>query len=233
MLVPADQDDQPEQIRLAGQGAGTGRLRAPRFVPGRAHRIERHVRSLEVVLDQAQEGRRRREARQALHEARPRDHRRRAGRRRQHGRQPGPRPRRPEGPRRLDAQGQHPAGDRPGDRRRRRCGRDRERHVRGLRPGRRGDHGRGADRQPQPDRGGDPACLRAARRKPRRAGLGRLAVREPRRDPGGRRPLQRGRPDAGHRCGRGGRDRGRRPDQGHHRCQPISPPFARLSRTPG
>ena len=38
----------------------------------------RHVRSLQVVVDQAQEGRHRRQARQAVHEAGARDHRRRA-----------------------------------------------------------------------------------------------------------------------------------------------------------
>ena len=42
-----------------------------------------------MVIDQTQEGRRRRETRQALQQARPRDHGRRARRRRRHRRQPG------------------------------------------------------------------------------------------------------------------------------------------------
>ena len=57
-------------------------------------------------------------------------------------------------------------------------GRSRGRHVRGLRARRRGDPGRGADRQPQPHRLGDPPRVQQARREPRRARLGRLSVRQ-------------------------------------------------------
>ena len=94
-----------------------------------------YVRAFEVVVDQAQEGRRRRETRQALHQARAGDHRRRARRRRRPRRQPDAGDRDPEGARRLDAEGQHPAGDRPRHRRRRRRRRDRADHLRGLRAG--------------------------------------------------------------------------------------------------
>ena len=68
---------------------------------------------------------------------------------------------------------------------------DRAGRLRGLRPRRRRDPGRGADRQPQPHRRRGPPRLRQGRRQPRRAGLGRLAVREEGRDPGRRRSATR------------------------------------------
>ena len=52
------------------------------------------------------------------------------------------------------------------------------RDVRGLRPRRRGDARRGADRQPQPHRRRGAPRVRQARRQPRRARLGRLPVRQ-------------------------------------------------------
>ena len=82
-----------------------------------ASRISAHGRSFEVGGDQAQEGDRRLAPRQALHQARARDHRRREGGRRRHRRQRRSRPGRPEGQGRLDAQGQHRARDRQGHRR--------------------------------------------------------------------------------------------------------------------
>ena len=86
-------------------------------------------------VDQAQEGDRRRAPRQALHEARARDHGGRARGRRRPRRQPRARARDPEGQGRLDAQGQHRARDRQGHRRGRRRRRARDRPLRGLRPG--------------------------------------------------------------------------------------------------
>ena len=88
--------------------------------------------------------------------------------------------RRPEGPRRLDAQGQHRARDRQGHRRGRRRRRDRDRPLRGLRPRRRRAADRGADRQPQPHRRRRAPPALQARRQPRRARLGRLPVRQAR-----------------------------------------------------
>ena len=82
----------------------------------------------------------------------------------------------------------------------------RGRHVRGLRPRRRGDAGRGADRQPQPHRLRGPPRVRQARRQPRRARLGRLPLRQEGRRGRRRREVLRGRPDA--RAGR--RRRGHR-----------------------
>ena len=57
---------------------------------------------------------------------------------------------------------------------------DRERPLRGLRPGRRGAARRGADRQPQPHRRRRAPHVHQARRQPRRARLGRLPVRQAR-----------------------------------------------------
>ena len=150
-------------------------------------RITDHGRSLQMGADQAQEGRRGRQARPALHEARARDHRRRARRRRRPRRQRRARQRDREGQEPAHAQGQHRARDRQGHGRRRRRGRDRGGHLRGLRPRRRGDPGRVPDRQPQPHGGGDPPHVRPRRREPRRAGLGGVDVREEGRAAGGRR----------------------------------------------
>ena len=111
-------------------------------------------------------------------------------------RQPGPGDRGPEGARRLDAEGQHPAGDRPRHRRRRRRRGDRADRLRGLRARRRGDPGRGADRQPQPHQ-----RRRSATPSPSTT----AASASPARSPGSSRngasivvdgePLRRGRPD--------------------------------------
>ena len=54
--------------------------------------------------------------------------------------------------------------------------------LRGLRAGRRGDHRRGADRQPQPHGGRGPLLLHQERRGAGRDRLGRLHVRPRRRD---------------------------------------------------
>ena len=69
--------------------------------------------------------------------------------------------------------------------------------LRGLRPGRRRDPGRGADRQPQPHRRRGPPRLRAGTAAAS-ASPGSVAwhLREARRDRRRRRALQRGRPDA-------------------------------------
>ena len=75
--------------------------------------------------------------------------------------------------------------------------------LRGLRPGRRRHHRRGADRQPQPHGRRRARRVHQVRRQPRRHGLGRAHVRARRRDRlSGERRL--GRRDAG------GGDRGRR-----------------------
>ena len=50
--------------------------------------------------------------------------------------------------------------------------------LRGLRAGRRRGHAAGADRQPQPHHGRDPAPLLQARREPRRVRLCRLPLQE-------------------------------------------------------
>ena len=72
-----------------------------------------HVRPLEVGVDQAQEGGHRRAPGPAVHEARPGDHGRRARGRGGPGGELHPCGGDREGARLLDAQGQHPAGDRP------------------------------------------------------------------------------------------------------------------------
>ena len=124
----------------------------------------------------------------------------------------------PEGPRRLDAQGQHRAGDRQGHRRGRRCRPDRDGALRGLRPGRRGAPDRGADRQPQPHRRRRPAPAEQERRQPGRAGLGLLPVRQAGRDRRRRPALRRGRPDAGDRRRRAGHLARRGRARGDHRA---------------
>ena len=99
------------------------------------------------------------------------------------------------------AQGQYRARHQEGDRRRRR--ELRRNPLRGLRPGRRRRHRRGADRQPQPRRLRHPLLLHQVRRQSRRNRLGRLHVR-PHRHHRIRRQRRLRRRDAG--C----RDRGRR-----------------------
>ena len=91
--------------------------------------------------------------------------------------------------------------------------------LRGLRARRRGDPGRGADRQPQPHDRRRAARLHQARRQPRRARLGRLDLRETRRRHRRRRPLRRGRRDRRDRRRRRGRQRGRRPAAGALRAE--------------
>ena len=87
------------------------------WAAGPARQNPRHGRSFQMGGDQAQEGDRRRPPRQALHEARARDHRRGEGGRRRRRGQPVARPGRAEGQGRLDAEGQHRARDRQGHRR--------------------------------------------------------------------------------------------------------------------
>ena len=120
-------------------------------------------------LDQAQEGRRRREARQALLEAGAGDDRRGEARA-----APIPRPTSrwqnaiEKARVLLDAEGQHRARDRERRRRgRRRARRSSRSSTRATARRRRGDR-RGADRQPQPHRGRCARSLHEARRQPRR-----------------------------------------------------------------
>ncbi len=166
---------------------GGGSARISRYPARRSH-----VRPQQVVSDQAAEGRQRREARRALHEADPRDH---------HGRSPGRGRHRCElpaadgrrqGPRQLDARRQHQARDRASLRRGSRRRAVRGDHLRGDRPGERGGDRRGDDGQPQSDRVGGAQHLHA----PRRDALdGGLAVRSARRH---QHPAQRTRPRRDH-----------------------------------
>ena len=98
------------------------------------------------------------------------------------------------------------------------------RPLRGLRPGRRGGAGRGADREPQPHgRRRAPRVLQE-RRQPRRAGLGGLPVRQEGHDRDRRRALLRRRPDG---RGRGGR-RGHLDRRGRLRGVTEPADFARV-----
>ena len=104
--------------------------------------------------------------------------------------------------RRQHARRQHQAGDRAGDRRRRRGGLRGDR-LRGLRPGRRRDPRRDRDGQPQPDRGRRPLAVHEGRRPARRLRRGGLAVRAARADHDpGERPGRRRRRAGGDRCRR-------------------------------
>ena len=146
--------------------------------------LGRDVRSFQMVHDQAPEGRQRRQARRHLHQGRPGDRRRGPDRRR--------RPRcattgsgwrsRRRAAVNMPAENIKRAIEQ-GDRRRR--GRAvRGDRLRGLRPGRRGDPGRGGHRQPQPDRGRGPLDVRQVGRPAGRHGRRRLAVRAARPDHG-------------------------------------------------
>ena len=142
-----------------------------------------------------------------------------------------PRNRGPEGAGLLDAQGQHPAGDRP-------------RHGRGGAAGeieRAVYEGYGLaaprsssrpHRQPQPH-GAD---VRHAFDK-HGGSLGEpgsvVDLRDPRRRPRRRRSVLGGRHDAGDRRGRRGRERGRRSAQAWFRRPGTCPPSARRSSRPG
>ena len=109
-------------------------------------------------------------------------------------------------------QGQYRARHQEGDRRRRR--ELRRGPLRGLWPGRRRRHRRGADRQPQPHRLECPLDLHQERRRAGRNRLGRLHVRPRRRDllPGqGRQRRQ----------GDGSGDRGRRRRRRERRGRPL------------
>ncbi|CAA9473252.1 MAG: Probable transcriptional regulatory protein YebC, partial [uncultured Solirubrobacteraceae bacterium] len=170
-------------------------------------------RAFQMGRDQAQEGDRRLPPRQALHQARTRDHGGGEGGRRRPEHERHARPRGAEGEGRLDAQGQHRARDRQGHRRGRRRRELGGRRLRGLRARRRRDAHRGDDRQPQPHGVGGPPHALQARRQPRRARLGRLPVRQARRHRHRRREVLRGRPHARRR----GRRRGHRP--GRHRLR--------------
>ena len=131
----------------------------------------------------------------------------------------------PEGPGRLDAQGQHRARDRQGHRRGRRRRRARGGPLRGLRPGRRRAARRGADRQPQPHR------LRVRHTFTKHGGNlgepGSVAYLFDKKgvDRRRRQALRRGRPDAGD---RGRRARTSRSTTTSSRSSP-SPPTCRRS----
>ena len=171
-----------------------------------------------MVDDQAQEGRRGQEARQALHQAVAGDHRRRQGGRPRPGRERLAGGRDRQGTVVLDAEGQHRAGRAARRRQRRGHRRVRRDHVRGLRPRGRRHHRGGADRQPQPHRRRRARDLQQAQRQPRHAGLGGVAVRAQGRGAGVVRPAGRGRDGAaGGRCRRRGRAAGRRCLAGDHR----------------
>ena len=163
---------------VPGPPAGAGGLTA-----SPAPRLAGHVRSLQVGVDQAQEGGRRRAPRPALHQARARDHRRRArGRWRprfQRRRWPTPSRRRatPRCPRTTSSARSPRAPARARDA-------DAIETVvyEGYGPGGVAILDRGAHRQPQPHRRRDAPRVHQARRQPRRARLGRLPVRQARRD---------------------------------------------------
>ena len=186
-------------------------IRGP-AVSGRAVDGGSDVRPLKVGDDQAQEGGRRRQARQAV---RPPDQERRgrgAHRRRRPGRQPDALRRHPEGEEELGPERQHrPRGQarlRPGGRRRRLA----DHHVRGLRPQRRRDADRVPHRQPQPRRHRGAHRADPQRRLARRRRLGVVHVL-----PQGRGDRAQGGPVRGRRAARGPRRRrrgGQRPRRG-------------------
>ena len=168
--------DDPYRRFQRSQPPHAGRFAPPVLNP-LCFRGVAYVRPLQVVDDQAQEGRRRRQARQDLHQADPRDRDRGPDRRRRPRRQPAPAPRGRQGARREHAQGQDRARDQEGHRRRRGRGL-RGGGLRGLRPGRHRDLRRGADRQQEPHRRRGAPRPHQARRQPRRERLRRVPVRE-------------------------------------------------------
>ena len=112
------------------------RIGQARIARGRRHHGSKEsscVRPLQMVVDQAQEGRCRRQARQALLEALARHHRGRQGGRARPRLQHLARQRRRARARRVDAQGQHRARDRARRRSRRQQRGLRRRHLRRLR----------------------------------------------------------------------------------------------------
>ena len=144
----------------------------------RSFRLEhRHVRPFQVAHDQAQEGRARRQARQAVHAPHQGNDRRGPQRRRRHQHEPAVAHRGHRGQGRQHAGREHQAGDSARHRRaaRRHLRRD---QLRGLRPRRRGRHHRDDDRQQEPHRRRDPPHAREVQRQPRRGELGRLDVLE-------------------------------------------------------
>ncbi|CAK7282382.1 putative transcriptional regulatory protein YebC [Streptomyces misionensis JCM 4497] len=178
--------------------------------------------------DEAQEGRDRRQARQALREADQEHRGRGADGRRRPRRQPDALRRRPEGQEAVGPEQEHRLRDQARRRSRGRRRRLRDDHVRGLRPQRcRGAH-RVPHRQPQPRR-----LRRACRHDPQRRLHGRPRLGVVPVQPQGRRDRPQGRADRGRRARccpgrrcRGGQrprrvlrgaQRGHRPGRGPHR----------------
>ena len=159
----------PQRSSFSATSSAGGSARISRYPARRSH-----VRPQQVVPDQAAEGRQRRKARGALHEADPRDHHRRPPGRRRSGRELPAADGRRQGPRQLDAGRQHQARDRASLRRWSRRRAVRGDHLRRDRSRQRRGHRRGDDRQPQPHGVRGAQHLHSARRD---AVDRRLAVR--------------------------------------------------------